>query len=179
MYFSNTFSNELKMNNTKLNLNKWKHAKTKTTGDKKNIIHTTKLILTYEDQRKEQRKVKQNDFLRKATPFPLELAFFSSNSIMTLKRSTSLTTTSSFLYRIWKVLLQMTSSWTDAGKARSEPEREAWRFESVVTGYNGRHAAAIMCCLYELLGAKFLIHVVLTGSNPPFEQRAKRRKKIQ
>lgn len=167
------------MNNTKLNLNKWKHAKTKTTGDKKYIIHKTELNSTCEDQRKEQRKVKQNDFLRKATPFPLELAFFSSNSIMTLKRSTSLTTTSSFLYRIWKVLLQMTSSWTDAGKARSEPEREAWRFESAVTGYNGRHAAAIMRCLYELLGAKFLIHVVLTGSNPPFEQRAKRRKKIQ
>lgn len=139
-------------------------------------LYATKLVLTY--KLKEQRKVKQNDFLRKATPFTLELAFFSSNSIMTLKRSTSLTTTSSFLYRIWKVLLQMTSSWTDAGKARSEPEREAWRFESVVTGSKGRHAAVIMCCLYELLGAKFLIHVVQTGSNPPFKQRAKRRKKI-
>lgn len=47
--------------------------------------------------------------------------FFSSSSIVTLKRKTSLTTTSSFLYRIWKVLLQRTSSWTEAGNARSEP----------------------------------------------------------
>lgn len=54
-----------------------------------------------------------------------------------------------------------------------------WSMEIWKCGYNGRHAAAIMCCLYELLGAKFLIHVVLTGSNPPFKQRAKRRKKIQ
>ena len=62
--------------------------------------------------------------LLKSPSVVLKPTFFSSSSIITLKRRTSLTTTSSFLYRIWKVLLEMTSSWTEAGNARSEPRQK-------------------------------------------------------
>lgn len=56
--------------------------------------------------------------------------FLSSNSILTLKIMTSFKTTSSFLYRIWNVLLQTRASWTEAGKANVMPkadEKHNWR----------------------------------------------------
>lgn len=50
--------------------------------------------------------------------------FFSSNNILTLKIMTSFKTTSSFLYRIWNVLLQIRESWTEAGKAKVIPKTD-------------------------------------------------------
>lgn len=52
------------------------------------------------------------------------VTFLSSNSILTLKIMTSFKTTSSFLYRIWNVLLQTRASWTEAGKANVMPEED-------------------------------------------------------
>jgi hypothetical protein len=50
--------------------------------------------------------------------------FFSSNNILTLKIITSFKRTSSFLYRIWNVLLQIRESWTEAGKAKVIPKTD-------------------------------------------------------
>lgn len=56
--------------------------------------------------------------------------FLSSNNILTLKIMTSFKTTSSFLYRIWNVLLQTIASWTEAGKANVIPKTdEAYNWE--------------------------------------------------
>lgn len=61
--------------------------------------------------------------------------FLSSNNIFTLKIITSFKTTSSFLYKIWKVLLQIRESWTEAGKAKVIPKTDKirnWQVKSKI-----------------------------------------------
>lgn len=69
----------------------------------------------------------------KVIPKVSELTLFASTSMLTRKSTTSLTATSSFLYRIWNVLLIAVSSSTDAGNTRSQSVTETCNTELFLT----------------------------------------------